>query len=50
MSLARPGVTGKSITGALADALENDYRSRARPSQLPPEWDWLVWLILTGRG
>jgi phage terminase large subunit-like protein len=50
MSLARPEVTGRSIAGALADALETDYRSRARPSQLPPEWDWLVWLILTGRG
>jgi phage terminase large subunit-like protein len=48
MSLDRPD--GKSIAGALADALETDYRSRARPSQLPLEWDWLVWLILTGRG
>src|ERR1700739_4503034 len=47
MSLA-PKV--KSIAGAMADALENSYRYRARPSQLPPEWDWLVWLILTGRG
>jgi phage terminase large subunit-like protein len=50
MLAARPEVTGKSIAGALADALENDYHSRARPSQLPPEWDWLIWLILTGRG
>jgi phage terminase large subunit-like protein len=44
MSLAR------SIAGTLADALENDYRARARPSQLPPAWAWLIWLILTGRG
>jgi phage terminase large subunit-like protein len=50
MSLARPEVTGRSIAGALADALENDYRAKARPSQLPPEWEWLIWLILTGRG
>src|SRR4029077_11820440 len=48
MSLDRPD--GKSIAGALADALETDYRCRARPSQLPPEWDWRIWLILTGRG
>jgi phage terminase large subunit-like protein len=47
---ARPEVTGKSIAGALADALESDYRARARASQLPPLSDWLVWLILAGRG
>jgi phage terminase large subunit-like protein len=50
MSTARPEETGKGIAGALADALEKDYRARARPSQLPPSWQWLVWLILTGRG
>src|ERR1019366_5164946 len=39
-----------SLASTLADALENDYRARARPSQLPPAWGWLIWLILTGRG
>jgi phage terminase large subunit-like protein len=43
-------MSGNSIAGILADALESDYRVRARPSQLPPLWNWLVWLILTGRG
>jgi phage terminase large subunit-like protein len=49
--LTRPEVTGKSIAGQLADALsDGGWRSKARPSQLPPEGDWLVWLILSGRG
>jgi phage terminase large subunit-like protein len=50
MAPSRPEVTGKSIAGTLADALESDYRARARPSQLPPAWAWRIWLILTGRG
>src|SRR5690242_14982778 len=45
---ARP--EARSIAGAIADALESDYRANARPSQLPPAWDWLIWIILTGRG
>jgi len=32
---------------ALADV---DFRSRGRPVQLPPDGDWLVWLLLGGRG
>jgi len=34
------------------DAFEQCYRWRfwARPSQLPPEGDWRVWLLLAGRG
>jgi phage terminase large subunit-like protein len=49
--LTRPEVTGKSIAGQLADALaDGGWRSRARPLQLPPSWDWLGWLILSGRG
>lgn len=28
----------------------SNWRSIARPKQLPPEGDWLVWLIRTGRG
>lgn len=33
----------------IADILE-DWRAEARPKQLPPEGDWAVWLIRTGRG
>jgi phage terminase large subunit-like protein len=32
------------------DALLYDWRFWARPNQLPPEGDWLTWLILAGRG
>jgi len=28
----------------------NRYRLSARPQQLPPEGNWFVWLILSGRG
>ena len=35
---------------SLADALESDWRSLARPEQLAPEGDWSTWLILAGRG
>jgi phage terminase large subunit-like protein len=40
----------RSIFGRLADALENDWRSIARPEQLPPAGDWSAWLYLGGRG
>jgi phage terminase large subunit-like protein len=40
-----------SLAAALADTLaDGGWRSKARPSQLPPAGDWLVWLLLTGRG
>ena len=40
-----------SIAGQLADALhDGGWRARARLSQLPPDGDWRIWLILTGRG
>lgn len=32
------------------DALEYDWAFWARPKQLPPEGDWLTWLLQTGRG
>jgi phage terminase large subunit-like protein len=49
--LARPEVTGKSIAGQLADALsDGGWRSRARPSQLPPAGDWNGWVVMAGRG
>lgn len=35
----------------LADVLENDWASIARPEQLAPEVvNWSIWLILSGRG
>lgn len=27
-----------------------DWQFWARPKQLPPSWDWRVWLVLAGRG
>jgi phage terminase large subunit-like protein len=40
-----------SIASALAETLQDGgWRSKARPSQLPPPGDWLGWLILAGRG
>jgi phage terminase large subunit-like protein len=34
----------------LVDAQRYNWRSVARPDQLAPEGDWLIWLILAGRG
>ncbi len=39
-----------ALYSSFADALECDWLSTARPSQLPPDGDWTVWLILAGRG
>jgi phage terminase large subunit-like protein len=39
-----------ALFGKLADALQSDWRLKARPAQLPPPGDWTVWLLLTGRG
>ena len=39
-----------SIYSRLAEALESDWQSIARPEQLPPEGKWSTWLILAGRG
>jgi predicted phage terminase large subunit-like protein len=36
--------------GRLATALANDWRSIARPNQLPPDWEWRIWLLMAGRG
>ena len=33
-----------------AQRLLDDWRVWARPSQLPPEGDWRIWLLLAGRG
>lgn len=39
-----------SLTDAECEALVNDWGFLARDNQLPPDGDWLVWLILAGRG
>src|SRR5882672_2142179 len=40
-----------SIAAKLAETLsEGTWRSRARPSQLPPEGDWNGWVVCAGRG
>jgi phage terminase large subunit-like protein len=39
-----------SLTDKEAEELLYDWLVWARPHQLPPEGDWLTWLILTGRG
>ena len=33
-----------------AERLVYDWEYRARPKQMPPDWDWYVWLLLSGRG
>lgn len=38
------------LTEEQAEALRWDWKFWARPKQIPPEGDWLVWLILAGRG
>jgi hypothetical protein len=34
----------------LKDTLAHDWKSQARPEQLPPPGDWSTWLVLAGRG
>ena len=38
------------LAASLREATESDWRSRARPSQLPPPGEWSIWLLLAGRG
>ena len=33
-----------------AESLLYDWEFWARPKQLPPDWAWYIWLILSGRG
>lgn len=40
----------KNLSQKEAEALLYDWEFWARPSQLPPPGDWLVWLIMAGRG
>lgn len=39
-----------SLTDDEALALTYDWQFWARPGQLPPPGDWLVWMVLAGRG
>jgi phage terminase large subunit-like protein len=39
-----------SLFSELSNALASNWRSRARPSQLPPVGNWSGWLVLAGRG
>ena len=45
---------GASVLDALTDAeleaMWYDWQMWARPNQLPPDGDWLTWVIMTGRG
>lgn len=34
----------------LAEGFAKDWPYHARPDQMPPDGDWLVWLLLGGRG
>jgi phage terminase large subunit-like protein len=34
----------------IAEAIEHDWASIARPEQLPPDGGWSTWIILAGRG
>jgi phage terminase large subunit-like protein len=43
--------TKSSIASSLADVLaDGGWRSKARPSQLPPPGDWNGWAVVAGRG
>jgi len=39
-----------SLNQKEAEALIYDWEFWARPKQLPPDWDWYIWLLLSGRG
>lgn len=40
----------KNLSEKEAEELLYDWEYRARPKQLPPDWDWYIWLLLSGRG
>jgi phage terminase large subunit-like protein len=39
-----------ALYSSVADAIEHDWLSTARPNQLPPDGEWSIWLMLAGRG
>jgi len=40
----------QSFSQKEAEALLYDWSFWVRPGQLPPAWNWYIWLILSGRG
>jgi len=38
------------LTDQQITSLLYDWTFWARPTQLPPDWEWFCWLLLTGRG
>jgi len=39
-----------SLSEKEAEAILYDWTVWARPKQLPPDWSWYIWLLLSGRG
>lgn len=39
-----------SLSPAEALAVQYDWTLWARTNQIPPDWDWYVWLLICGRG
>ena len=47
----QPAASNPSVASSLADALaDGGWRTKARPSQLPPPGDWNGWVVCAGRG
>lgn len=40
----------ESLSDKEAESLIYDWEVWARPKQLPPDWEWYIWLLLCGRG
>ena len=40
----------QSLSQPEKEALLYSWHTWARPSQIAPNWDWRVWLLLAGRG
>ncbi len=40
----------QEMTESQRARLQWHWKFWARPNQLPPDWDWFVWLIIAGRG
>lgn len=40
----------EDLSEAELSLLEHDWKFWGRPAQIPPDGDWLTWLILAGRG
>jgi phage terminase large subunit-like protein len=40
----------RSLADALRESEQFNWSAMARPNQLPPPGDWLIWLLLSGRG